>query len=123
MEHLQWLAVTRRGCRMLLMDNGRLAKQIFTAYLTCANSACKTWFFIVIEFYSEIGHDVICRDRDSSVRVVLTSVDSKLLQYYETQWQERLHSHNAIRGPQQVVTNLEYIGHLRNIIVLNPMLK
>ena len=98
-EHLQWLAVTRRWCRMLHMDDGRLAKQIFTAYLTWANSACKTWFFRVLEFYSEIGHDVICRDRDLSVRVVLTSVDSKLLQYYETQWQEKLNFDNAIRGP------------------------
>ena len=84
-EHLQWLAVTRRWCRMLHMDDGRLAKQIFAAYLTWANSACKTWFFRVLEFYSEIGHDGICRDRDLSVRAVLTSVDSKLLQYYETQ--------------------------------------
>ena len=33
------------------------------------------------------------------VRVVLTSVDSKLLQYYKTQWQEKLNSDNAIRGP------------------------
>ena len=98
-EHLQWLAVTRRWCRMLHMDDGRLTKQIFAAYLTWANSACKTWFFRVLEFYSEIGHDVICRDRDLSVRVVLTSVDSKLLQYYETQWQEKLNSDNAIRGP------------------------
>ena len=84
---------------MLHMDDGRLTKQIFAAYLTWANSACKTWFFRVLEFYSEIGHDVICRDRDLSVRVVLTSVDSKLLQYYETQWQEKLNSDNAIRGP------------------------
>ena len=83
-EHLQWLAVTRRWCRMLHIDDGRLAKQVFAAYLTCANSACKKWFFRVLEFYSEIGHDVICRDRDLSVRIVLTSVDSKLLQYYET---------------------------------------
>ena len=81
------------------MDDGRLAKQIFAAYLTCANSACKSWFFRVLEFYSEIGHDVTCRDRDLSVRVVLTSVDSKLLEYYETQWQEKLNSDNAIRGP------------------------
>ena len=67
--HTQW-------CRMLHMDDGRLAKQIFAAYLTWANSACKTWFFRVLEFYSEIGHDVICQDHDLSVRVVLTSVDS-----------------------------------------------
>ena len=66
---------------------------------SACNSACKTWFFRVLEFYSKIGHDVICRDRDLSVRVVLTSVDSKLLQYYKTQWQEKLNSDNAIRGP------------------------
>ena len=90
------------------MDDGRLAKQIVAAYLTCANSACKTWFFRVNEFYSEIGHDIICRDRDLSVRVVLTSVDSKLLQYYETQWQEKLNLIMQLAFPQQVVTNLEH---------------
>ena len=82
---------------MLHMDDGRFAKEIFIAYLTCANSACKTWFFRVLELNSEIGHDVICGNCDLSIRVVQTSVDLKLL--HETQWQEKLNSDNAIRGP------------------------
>ena len=40
----------------------------------------------MIKYFSDIGHDDVCRGRDLSVRVVLTSVDSKLLQYYETLW-------------------------------------
>ena len=72
---------------------------------------------------NEIGHDVICQDRDLSVRVVLTSVYSKLLHYYETQWQEKLNSDNAIRGPTAGGNKLRTYRTFKNIIVLKPMLK
>ena len=50
-EHRQWLAVARKFCRMIHMDDELLTKQIFSGCMAQANSSsCNTWFYRVTTF-------------------------------------------------------------------------
>ena len=100
-EHRQWLAVARKFCRMIHMDDALLTKQIFSGCMAQANSSsCKTWFHRATTFLSKIEHEQICRNRGLSIQAVLHSVDTQLHDLYEQKWQTKLNTDIAVREPE-----------------------
>ena len=92
-EHRQWLAVARKFCGMIHMDDALLTIQIFSGCMVQANSSsCKTWFYRVTIFLSKIEHEQICRNRSLSIQAVLHCVDTQLHDLYEQNWQTKLNT-------------------------------
>ncbi len=99
-HHKQWICVTRKWLRLLVMDDTLLTKQIFTACSQQANSRCRSWFHRVHKFLIDIDHEYVYRGEIVNVRLTISSIDMKLKSMHETQWRQKLMTNVARHGAQ-----------------------
>ncbi len=99
-QHKQWICVTRKWLRLLLMDDTLLTKKIFAACSQQANSKCRTWFYRVHKFFIDVGHEYVYCAENINVRLTISSIDAQLKIMHEDQWREQLMRDVAINGAQ-----------------------